>query len=207
VLNATLGIGFEAMHVAGNVPRARNVQLLSQPMGGTMGTKLAASLVATLAVTMIGAGGLAARASSGATIRGSASPMHGGAVHLRLMSTKATSRRISVIATGAFTAGGTDRPGRVTDLLSFQDGTLRYRHVTSTFSASFGSQTCLLTETLTGRFTLADGTGRYAGVHGSGHFALSIVAVTRKNRAGRCTHVQAPATFQQLATANGTVTG
>jgi len=110
-----------------------------------------------------------------------------------------------VIATGAFTVGGTARAGRVTDVLSFPGGTLRYRHVTRTFSASFDPQTCLLTESLTGRFTLGRGTGRYVGVHGSGKFALNIVAVAEKNRAGQCTHVQAPATFQQLTTANGTI--
>ena len=129
-----------------------------------------------------------------------------GAELLRFMSTKAVSRKISVIASGAFTVGGTDRPGRVTDVLRFPGGTLRYRHVTRTFSASFDPQTCLLTENLTGTFTLGHGTGRYASVRGSGKFALSIVGVTRKNRAGQCTHVQASATFQQVSTANGTVT-
>jgi hypothetical protein len=168
-----------------------------------MRSKLSASLVAILAVTMIGAGGLGASASSA-----QGRPVGAGqakAEQLRFMSTKATSRRISVIATGAFTGGGTARPGRVTDVLSFPGGTLRYRHVTRTFSASFDPQTCLLTESLTGKFTLGHGTGRYVGVHGSGKFALNIVAVTEKNRAGQCTHVQAPATFQQLTTANGTI--
>jgi len=165
-------------------------------------------MVAMLAVTMIGIGGPAAIASAGSTSRSSASPPPARAAEqLRFMSTKATSRKISVIATGAFTVGGTARAGRDTDVLRFPGGTLRYRHVTRTFSASFDSQTCLLTETLTGRFTLGHGTGRYVGVRGSGKWALAIVAVTKKNRAGQCTHVQAPATFQQLATANGTVTG
>lgn len=172
-----------------------------------MRMKLAASLVAMLAVTIVGAGGPVAGATAGGTSHRSASPPQARAEHLRFMSTRATSRRISVIATGAFTVGGTDRPGRVTDVLRFPAGTLRFRHVTRTFSASFNEQTCLLTETQTGRFTLAHGTGRYANVHGSGQFTLSIVGVTTKDRAGQCTHVQAPATFQQLATANGTVTG
>jgi len=172
-----------------------------------MRTKLAASLVAMLAVTTVGAGGLAASASSGSTNHRIAGSPQVKAEHLRFMSTKATSRRIIVIATGAFTAGGIDRPGRVTDVLKFPDGTLRYRHVARTFSGSADPQTCLITETETGRFTLEHGTGRYAGVEGSGRYRFSIIAVARKNRAGQCIHVQAPATFQQLATANGTVTG
>jgi hypothetical protein len=160
-----------------------------------------------LIVTMTGAGGPAADASPGSTSHRGANLLRAKAEHLSFMSTTATSDKISVIATGAFTAGGTDQPGRVTDVLTFPAGTLRYRHVTRTSSESFNPQTCLLTETLTGGFTLAHGTGRYADVHGSGHFALNIVAVTTQNSAGQCTHVQAPATFQQLATANGSVTG
>ena len=171
-----------------------------------MYAKLSAIMVAILAATMIGAGGLAASASASAQ-----GPRVGGVQAktelLRFMSIKAVSRQISVIASGAFTVGGTDRAGRVTDVLKFPGGTLRYRHVTRTFSASFDPQTCLLTENLTGTFTLGHGTGRYAGVHGSGKFALSIVGVTAKNRAGLCTHAQAPATFQQVSTATGTVTG
>lgn len=171
-----------------------------------MRTKLAASMVALLAMAMISAGGLAASASSSDKDHHRTGLLHTKAEHLRFMSTKATSRRISVIATGAVTAGGIDRPGRVTDVLRFPGGTLRYRHVARTFSGSADPQTCLITETETGRFTLGHGTGRYAGIHGSGRYALSIVGVTMKNRAGQCTHVQAPATFQQLTTANGTLT-
>ena len=168
-----------------------------------MHSNLRASLAAILAGTMIGTGGLAVSAAQGRPF----GAVHAKAERLRFMSTKATSRRISVIATGALTAGGTDQPGRVTDVLRFPGGTLSYRHVTRTFSASFDPRTCLLTESQTGRFTLGHGTGRYASVHGSGNFALNIIAVTKKNHAGHCTHVQAPATFQQLTTANGTTTG
>jgi len=169
-----------------------------------MRSKLAVNVVAILAVTTIGAGGLAASASAAQSRPAGA--VRAKAEHLRFMSTTATSLRISVIATGAFTVGGTDLPGRVTDVLRFPGGTLRYRHVSHTFSASFDTQTCLLTENETGSFTIGNGTGRYARVHGSGKYALSIVAVTAKNRAGQCIHVDAPATFQQLTTANGTVT-
>ncbi len=170
-----------------------------------MRTKLAMSLVAMTAITLIGSGGLTASASSASSSHRAAGPAHAKSEHLRFMSTEATSGRITVIATGAFTAGGIDQPGRVVDVLRFPSGTLRYRHVTGTSAQSFNPHTCLITETETGRFMLRHGTGRYAGVHGSGRFAFSIVAVARKNRSGGCTHVQAPATFQQLSTANGAV--
>src|SRR5579859_4661648 len=107
-----------------------------------MHAKRAATMVAILAVTMIGVSGLAASASSSqGRPAGAGQAKAAGAELLRFMSTKAVSRQISVIASGAFTAGGTDRPGRVTDVLRFPGGTLRYRHVMRTFSASFDPQT------------------------------------------------------------------
>ncbi len=129
-----------------------------------MRTKLAAGIMAISAVTIIGGSGSAAANASASSQRPG---------HLRIMSTKATSRR----------------------------------HVSKSVTASFNSSTCLLSETERGTFTIGRGTGKFAGIHGSGKFVTSIVAVTAKNRAGRCTHVQAPATFQGMTTATGTVSG
>lgn len=161
-----------------------------------MRTKLTAAIIA-ISVAAIGgvAGGTAASASSGG----------GRMERLRLVSTTAASDRLSAIATGAFTSGGYDIPGAVTDTVVFPGGTFAFRHVRHGFKASFNPSTCLLTETVRGTFTLAHGTGRYSGLRGSGTFVTSIVAVTAKNQAGRCTHVQAPATFQGITTAAGTV--
>jgi len=111
-----------------------------------MRTKLAAGITVITAITIIGGAGVAtAGASQGAT----------RTEHFRIMNTEATSSRLSVIVTGAF--------------------------------------------------TVDHGTGKYAGIRGSGNFVTSIVAITAKNRAGRCTHVQAPATYQEITTATGTV--
>jgi hypothetical protein len=162
-----------------------------------MRTKFAAGIMAILSVTIIGAAGIAA-ASTG--------PGGTRAEHLRIMNTKATSARLSVIATGAFTAGGYVIPGAVTDIVVFPGGTFQLRHVTHHATAGGNPSTCLLTETLRGTFTIGRGTGKYAGIRGSGRFATSIVAVTAKTHAGRCTHVQAPATYQEITTAAGTVT-
>jgi hypothetical protein len=170
-----------------------------------MNSKLAASLVAILAVTMTGAGGLAASAS--AAEGRPAGTTQAKAEQLSFMSTAATSTQISVIATGAFTAGGTDTPGKATDVLTFPGGTLQFRPTQVTFSASFDPQTCLLTESQTGKYTLGHGTGSYADVKGSGKYSLGIVGVTKKNHSGQCIDAQAPATFQQITTAKGTVTG
>jgi len=161
-----------------------------------MRTKLAASITAITAVTIIGAAGVATAGAIPAAAR---------AEHLRIMNTEATSSRLSVIATGAFTAGGHVIPAAVTDMVVFPGGTFTFRHVSRSGTASFNSSTCLLTETARGTFTIGRGTGKYAGIHGSGRFVTSIVAVTAKNHAGRCTHVQAPATYQEIITATGTV--
>jgi hypothetical protein len=161
-----------------------------------MHTKLAAGIMAISAVTIIAGAGIATA---------SASPGGTRAEHLRIMNTKATSDRLSVIATGAFTSGGYDIPAATTDTLVFPGGTLEFRHVTHHTTGTADPSTCLLTETQRGTFTIGHGTGKYAGIRGSGKFVTSIVAVTAKNHAGHCTHVQAPATFQEIRTADGTV--
>jgi hypothetical protein len=125
--------------------------------------------------------------------------------HLRIMSTKAASRRLSVIATGAFTAGGYDKPGRKIDTIVLPGGTFTFKRVSTSFTGTDNPKTCLITETDRGTFTLGGGTGKYAGIQGSGTYVASIVAVPTKNHAGQCKHVQAPHTFQGTTIATGTV--
>ncbi|HEV2451687.1 MAG TPA: hypothetical protein VGS62_07155 [Streptosporangiaceae bacterium] len=161
-----------------------------------MRTRLVAGIMAISAVALIGGASVAAAGASPGGTR---------AELLRIMNTTATSVRLSVIATGAVTAGGYVIPAAVTDVVVFPRGTFTFRHVRRSGTAAFNSHTCLLTETLRGTFTLGEGSGRYAGIRGSGTFVTSIVAVTARNRAGRCTHLQAPATYQEITTASGTV--
>jgi hypothetical protein len=125
--------------------------------------------------------------------------------HLRIMSTKAHSLRLSVIATGAVTAGGYDKPARTIDTIVLPGGTFTFTHLSTSFTGTANPRTCLITETDKGTFTLGGGTGKYAGIHGSGTYVTSIVAVAAKNHAGQCKHVQAPHTFQGTTTASGTV--
>jgi hypothetical protein len=159
-------------------------------------TKLAAGITAITAVTIIGAAGVTTAGASPASTR---------TEHLRIMNTVATSSRLSVIATGAFTSGGYVIPAAVTDMVVFPGGTFKFRHVSHGGTASFNSRTGLLTETERGTFTIGHGTGTYTGIRGSGTFVTSIVAVTAKNHAGRCVRVQAPATYQEITTATATV--
>jgi hypothetical protein len=160
-----------------------------------MRTKLAAGVMAISAATIIAGAGLAAA---------SAAPASPRTEHFRFMTTKATAVRHSVIATGAFTAGGYLIPAAVTDKVVLPGGTFVFRHVTHHVSGG-GTPDCLLTETLRGTFTLGHGTGRYAGIRGSGMFVTSLVAVATKKPGGGCTHLAAPPTYQEITTATGTV--
>jgi hypothetical protein len=137
--------------------------------------------------------------------RASASARAAGTEHFRIMSTAATSRQLSVIATGEFTAGGTDIPGKNADTAIFPGGTLRIRHHSTVFTASFNPRTCLFTETQRGTYRLVRGTGRLAGISGSGRFAVHILGVFARDSSGSCTHLAAPATFQSVATFTGPI--
>lgn len=161
-----------------------------------MRRKLTASIMVILAIMTMGGAG---------TATASARPADGRTEHLRIMSTRARAARKSVIVTGAFTSGGYDIPAAVTDTVVFPDGTFKFTHVRHSGTETFNPSTCLLTESERGTFTISRGTGKYAGIRGSGEFVTSIVAVTAKNAAGRCTHLQAPGTFQEITTAGGTV--
>lgn len=161
-----------------------------------MRIRFAAGLLALSAVSVMTAANIASAGASPAT-----KPNE----HLRIMSTKAASHRLSVIATGAFTAGGIDKPAREIDTLILPGGTFTFKHVSTSFTASANPKTCLITETEKGTFTLGGGTGRYAGIRGSGTYVTRIVAVAAKNHARQCKHVQAPQTFQGTTAASGTV--
>ena len=161
-----------------------------------MVTKQAAVVVAVSAAAIAG-GSSAAFAA--------ASPGRSSAEHFRIMSTQAKSHRLSVIATGAFTAGGYEIPRRGGDVIVLPGGTLTLR-LSENHGSDSGSSTCLFTETARGTFTIGHGTGRYAGITGSGKARTASIAVTAKNAAGQCIHVNNPATYQAITTANGTIT-
>lgn len=137
----------------------------------------------------------------------SASPTAAANEHFRIMSTVATSTKLSVIAAGRFTAGGTDIPGKSVDKLVFPGGTFKIKYHSTTFKGSFNNRTCLITEFQRGTYQLADGTGSYAGIRGSGAFEVHILGVFARNSKGQCTHLSAPATYQSVVTAQGPIAG
>ncbi|MGH3276217.1 MAG: hypothetical protein ACRDNZ_18060 [Streptosporangiaceae bacterium] len=119
-----------------------------------------------------------------------ASPSARGAEHFRVISVAASSRRQSVLATGAFTAGGYQVPGhviglRATDKMVFPHGTfLLTRHITQQV-LPLPTSACQISETIRGTLSMGGGTGSYRGISGSGGFVLRISGVVLQSR-GRC---------------------
>lgn len=129
--------------------------------------------------------------------------------HFRVISTVAASRRQSVLATGAFTAGGYLVPGRIvalrsTDRVVFANGSFRMaRHITRQW-LPLPTASCLVRETLRGSYVLGHGTGAYRHISGSGRFVLRITGVIRRSHR-KC---GGPMTvFQQIISAGGPVRG
>lgn len=165
--------------------------------------------------TLVAAIALASTAAlaGGATVAAaSASPAGASAAkvpheHFRIISTTAGARRQSVLATGAFTAGGYQLPGklvalRATDKMVFPGGSfLVARHITRQW-LPLPSSTCFIQETLRGRYTLSHGTGAYRGISGSGSFVTRIRGVIRRSH-GAC---GGPMTvFQEITYSGGPV--
>ena len=161
-------------------------------------SKRAKVLLAGLpSAAIIGAAGLAAA---------SASPAVSGAEHLQIIKISATAPTSSVVATGAFTAGGTIAGGNGsngTGTVTLPGGTFKITHHTAHAKGSVNPRTCLFTVTGNGTYKLGRGTGKYAGITGSGKFALRIVAVDTRDSTGKCTMTKLPAAYQQILTLQG----
>jgi hypothetical protein len=130
----------------------------------------------------------AARAA--AARAGAVQPGFRGAEHFRIISVAATAARQSVLATGAFTAGGYQVPGKVvglraTDKMVFPNGTFLVTRRITKQSLPLPTSSCQISETIHGTFAIGSGTGSYRGMTGGGAFLLKISGVIRKSH-GTC---------------------
>src|SRR5215813_2660595 len=129
-----------------------------------------------------------------------------GIEHFQLMNaTVANNAPSSIIARGAFTAGGVDHPGDKVDRVVFPDGTFKIAHSNGTGTPHFNPKTCLGTIVLNGTYRLSGGTGAYAGISGHGIYRLNILIVSARNAAGKCSDRLPPTAFQQIIRAQGPV--
>ncbi len=167
-----------------------------------MSAKLKSWLGATATAAAAGAIVLAGVTAASAT---ASSPAISGTEHFQFMTTSPTSSKASIIATGAFTAGGIDHPGRTADTLVFPTGSVTIAHSKPTGTQTLNPKTCLVTASETGTYTITGGTGAYAGISGHGTYRLSILGVAARNTISKCSATLAPAAWQQVIKASGPV--
>jgi hypothetical protein len=162
---------------------------------------LAATIGAVSVAAVLSGAGLAAASASPAR------PARPAIEHFRGMTTSIPgSSPISMIATGVFTAGGVDIiTSPTTDIFKFPGGTIKVRHHAVRSTPSVNSRTCLFTVSESGTYKLTGGTGKYAGISGSGTYTLSILAVLARNSKGKCSMALPPAATQLLLNLHGPV--
>jgi hypothetical protein len=158
---------------------------------------LTAAITLASTAALVGGATVAAQASPSAAqaspfARPSAArpPAASGAEHFRIISVAASSRRQSVLATGAFTAGGYQVPGQVialraTDKMVFPNGTFLITRRITKQVLPLPTSSCQIAETIRGTLSIGSGTGSYRGISGSGAFLLQISGVIRKSH-GQC---------------------
>ena len=155
----------------------------------------------------------AAVAISGATItvayaRPAMPGLRHGSERITIMATVAKTSEASIIATGVFTDGGTINigvRGRSAEM-KLGGGTIR---LTTTGGSGRGAEinhkTCLTTLTASGTYRLSDGTGKYAGIRGSGHFSTAARSVSPRKRDGSCA-LSRELAYQAVVTLTGPAT-
>jgi hypothetical protein len=131
-----------------------------------------------------------------------------GAEHFRVISVSAAARS-SVLATGAFTAGGYQVSGRViglraTDTVVFRNGRLTVTRRITRQALPLPTSACLISETIHGTLSIGGGTGAYRGLTGTGAFVQRITGVLPRSR-GRCGG--AMTVYQSITYEGGTVRG
>ncbi len=159
--------------------------------------KTLAAMIGAVSVTAVLGGASLAAASARTAVSGTE--------HFQFMTTSATSKTSSIIATGVFTAGGTSTDtSNTTATVKFPNGTFVITHSKGTGTVNFNPQTCLLKGNLKGTYKLGSGTGAYAHLSGSGTFQVSVLGVGAKS-GGKCSQTLPLVAFQQVIRASGPV--
>jgi hypothetical protein len=153
-------------------------------------TALVGGITVAAQASPSGARPLAARPLGAARPLAARQPGVRGTEHFRIISVAATSRRQSVLATGAFTAGGYQVPGKVTSLratdkMVFPNGTFLVSRRITRQALPLPTSSCQVAETIRGTLSISGGTGSYRGIRGGGAFVLRISGVIARSH-GRC---------------------
>ncbi len=162
-----------------------------------MGRTHAAAASAFMMAALVAGTGLAAASASAAAGRTEEFRMVSGQV----------SGKASVIATGAFTAGGTTNLDTTAATLRFRGGSFRISPRPALAHAHVNPRTCMLNALQQGSYRIGHGTGRFAHISGSGSYVAEILGVLARNARGKCSETKPPRALQQVVTAHGPVTG
>ena len=127
-----------------------------------------------------------------------------GTEFIQLMSTSATSPTESAIVHGVFTDWGVDFSGNKVDTIVLQKGSFKVTHSPGTGPSQFDPRTCLLTVSEHGTYRIFHGTGRYAGIRGSGTYQFSLLSIAARV-SGKCSQTKPPVAYQLIITASGPV--
>jgi hypothetical protein len=156
--------------------------------------------------------GLAVPASASQAPGSAAMPAVTGTEHFQIMSTSATSNKLSVILYGPLTAAGTDTETNnnaptSAGVFTLPGGSFKVTH-TNPNGGSFNAKTCLFTFSGKGTFKFSGGTGKYKGISGHGTFTMSVMGIGPKLKSGACNPNPnaVPVAFQQVVDATGTIT-
>ena len=112
------------------------------------------------------------------------------------------------IAHGAFVGGGRDDASHESyDVLHLGHGTLRVTHPDSQshFTQHLDPKTCFATFTITGKYTVGHGTGRFAHVTGHGTYVVRDQAILARTKSGACDENADPTVDVFVARASGPV--
>ena len=163
--------------------------------------KTIAVLASAAAATML-VGGLGLASASART----AGPAVSGTEHFYLMTTQPSASKYAVIATGVFTAGGTDISGNTTDLVRLPGGTFKVHHggALHIVKQQLNQKTCLAVFEATASLTVGNGTGKYKGISGSGKAVINEMIIARRTK-GACNPNATPLVNEQTITAKATV--
>jgi len=156
---------------------------------------LTSAVTVAAAAAMLGGAGLAAASTHTGT---------SGTENFQLMTTSATSPTSSIIASGVFTAPGVDHSGNKVDTVVFPGGSFQIAHSKGTGTQHFDPKTCLMTISQHGTYKLSGGTGKYAGISGSGKYQFSALGIGASS-GGKCVQNKPPVAWHQVINASGPV--
>ena len=110
----------------------------------------------------------------------------------------------AIIATGVFTAGGTDIAGGTADTVKLPGGTFKVNHggQIHVVKQQTNPATCEGTFEGTVKITLSGGTGKYARITGSGSATINDLAIAGRTKMVACSH---PVVNEETITATARV--